>query len=138
MKIFFLCVILFLSVLPGSFTTIPVALSVLLVLYIFNTDSWVFFAAFVCGLLLDFVLLRTAGITSLIFISFLLLINLYEKKFEIKTTHFILFFSFIGSLVYLEIYKQNYVIQQSIVNSLIAVLIFKVFSRMERRKILHN
>ncbi|MCL5970265.1 MAG: DUF687 domain-containing protein [Patescibacteria group bacterium] len=142
MKIFFLCLILFLSTLLGSFTTIPVVLGVLLVWYIFSSKGrwafgpgWIFFAAFTTGLLLDFMLMREAGITSLIFVSFLFLVNLYEKKFEIKTANFILLFSFFGSLVYLEIYRQNYILQQSIINSLIAVLLFKTFNRIERKKI---
>lgn len=135
MKIFFLCLMLFLSVLLGSFTTIPVVLDVLLVLYIFNRNSWIFFAAFICGLLLDFMLLKTVGITSLIFVSFLFLINLYEKKFEITTMQFIFFSSFFGSVFYLIIYGYNYILLQSIINSVIAVGLFKIFGRIEKKKV---
>lgn len=138
MKIFLLCLILILSVfIEGTTITIPVVLGLLVVLQTIYQDSWIFAAAFLTGILLDMFLLRTVGTTSIIFIAFLFILSLYEKKYEVKTSTFILTVTFLGSLIYLLIYKHNYVLQQAIVNSAIAVILFKVFGRIERKKLLN-
>ncbi|MBP9719551.1 MAG: hypothetical protein KBD46_03700, partial [Candidatus Levybacteria bacterium] len=50
--------------LQTSSTTMPIFLGVLLSLYIYHRQSWVFFLAFFSGILLDILLVRTVGLTS--------------------------------------------------------------------------
>ncbi len=136
MKILFLCLILFITVFfEGSFTTLPLVLDVLLVSFVLNRGSWVFLASFLSGIILDIISLRLIGTTSVIFISLLFILTLYEKKFEVKTVYFVFFSSFIGSLIFLIVFKYDYVLQQGVVSSIFAILLFKFFSKIEKRKL---
>ena len=106
-------------------STIPLSIVFLVVSTVLLKKSWVFFAAFVLGLLLDLANLRPLGYTSLIFTILVFLIRLYERKFEIQTMTFVFIATFLGSLVYLGIFKYNEILLQSLVSSFLGILLFK-------------
>jgi len=136
MKILFLCFILLIAVFfEGAFITLPLVLDILLVSFVLNRGSWVFLASFMSGILLDIISLRLIGTTSIVFIVLLFILTLYEKKFEVKTVYFVFFSSFIGSLIFLIVFKHDYVLQQGAISSIFAILLFKLFSRIEKRKL---
>ena len=110
-------------------TTLPLVLIVLLCLYIVFERPMVFALAFFTGLFLDLFLVRFLGQTSLFFVIFLITVLLYEKKFEIKTKPFVFFAGFLGSLLYLLIYSNDYVFGQALVSSVIALLLFQFLIR---------
>lgn len=110
----------------SGITTIPFSLGLLAVSTVVFKNSWVFFLALGLGLFLDLISLRFFGLTGLIFIIFVLLIRLYERKFETKTAIFIFIITFFGSLIYLNIFDYSQIFLQSLVNSLFAVLFFKL------------
>ena len=131
---FLLFVIFFLFlILSSSLTTIPLSIIILVVCAVIFRESWVFFAAFLLGLYLDLMLIRPLGYTSLMFTIFVFLIRLYERKFETQTLSFVLLSSFLGSLVYLMIFEYNNVLFQSLINSFLAVLFFKLWLRLGLR-----
>lgn len=139
MKKLSLCLVLFIAVFfEGSFTTIPLVLDVLLVSFVLSRDSWVFLASFLLGILLDIISLRLIGTTSIVFIILLFILTLYEKKFEVKTVYFVFLSSFFGSLIFLIVFGYDYVLQQAMISSFIAVLIFKIFGKIEKKKLLTN
>ena len=113
------------AVLSGI-TTIPLAVSLLVVGSVFFRKSWVFFAAFGIGLLLDLFFLRDLGSTALMLIFFVLLIHLYERKFETRTIVFVFVSSFLGSFFYLQVFGYQQILMQSFADSLLAVLLFKI------------
>jgi len=110
----------------SGITTIPFSLGLLAVSTVIFRNSWVFFLALGLGLFLDLTSLRFFGLTGLIFVIFVLLIRLYERKFETKTATFIFIITFFGSLIYLNIFDYSQILLQSLVNSLFAVLFFKL------------
>ncbi|OGH29824.1 MAG: hypothetical protein A3B41_04030 [Candidatus Levybacteria bacterium RIFCSPLOWO2_01_FULL_37_26] len=118
----------FLSVLE-AITTLPLVFILLLCLYIVFERTWIFTIAFFTGLFLDLYLVRTLGQTSLYFLVFLIVILLYERKFEIKTKPFVFFVSFLGSLGYLLIFRYDYIFWQAVASAIIAVLIFQFLIR---------
>lgn len=139
MKKLFLCLVLFIAVFfEGSFTTIPLVLDVLLVSFVLSRDSWVFLASFLLGILLDIISLRLIGTTSIVFIILLFILTLYEKKFEVKTVYFVFLSSFFGSLIFLIVFRYDYVLQQAMISSFIAVLIFKIFGKSNNMRITTN
>jgi hypothetical protein len=122
------------TVIVSGITTIPFSIGLLTVTAAIFRKSWIFFLALGLGLFLDLALIRTFGLTSLIFIFFVLLIRLYEGKFETQTGIFVFIFSFLGSLIYLMIFDYNNVLIQSLVNALISILFFKLlWSRLAPR-----
>lgn len=126
----FFVVIVFLSfILQASYTSIPLLPGVLLLLYLFKRAEWVFVFALVLGVLLDIVLVRKIGISSLFFIGFLTIILIYERKLEIYTKEFVGIVSFLGGVGYLLILGENNVLFQAGLGSLVSVLLFLCVKR---------
>ncbi len=131
--ILFLLLIL-VSLFLQTITTIPIVLTVLLMSYIFSKESWVFLAAFLSGILLDVITLGTLGESSLFFILFLFLVDLYEKKFEIQTLSFVLLSSFFGSLGYLLLFGYNAVLITAIASTCLSAFFFVLTHKRKKGK----
>lgn len=121
---FILILLLFFATILEAITTIPLVLIVLLCFAVVFEKTWIFAVAFFMGLIMDLFWVRSLGMTSLFFITFIIVILLYEKKFEIKTKPFVFLSTFIGTLFYLMFFDYNYVFAQALVSSAIAVLLF--------------
>jgi len=122
---FILILILFFLSFLETITTLPLVLIVLLYLAIIFKRPMLFALAFFSGLFLDLFLLRILGQSSLFFAIFLVIVLLYERKFEIKTLPFVFIASFLGALFYLLTYGNDYIFVQALVSSVIAVLLFQ-------------
>lgn len=127
MSALFIFLLFFSFLLESTVTSLPLVLDMIIVLYIFQRKSWVFWAAFISGLLLDTVSLNPLGRTSIFFLIFLFIASLYEKKFEISSSYFVLIYSFLGSLIFLWMFGGNSIILQSVISSLATLLIFTLF-----------
>jgi len=110
----------------SGITTIPFSIGLLAVSTVLFKKSWVFFLALGLGLFLDLISIRSLGYTGLIFTIFVFLIWLYERKFEIQTTAFVFISTSLGSLAYLKIFDYQQIFPQALVNSLLAILFFKL------------
>lgn len=84
----------------GNISTIPVVISVLLLMYILYKSAWIFFAAFISGIIIDSATLSQMGVTSMYLVLFVFSIYLYERKFEIQTRQFTILSSFVGGSIY--------------------------------------
>lgn len=125
---------IFLTIIFSILTSIPLGVIMLACLTVIFKKTSIFFIALFLGLLLDLFFLRPFGTTGLIFVIFVFLIMLYERKFETQTVSFIFFATFLGSLIYLLIFGYNNVLIQSIINAIIGVLFFKLlWLRLGRR-----
>ncbi|HVA97011.1 MAG TPA: hypothetical protein VND99_05125 [Candidatus Acidoferrales bacterium] len=96
-------------------------------------NPFVFSLAFLTGVLLDAFALRPIGGTSIFFLVSILLVLLYQRKYEINTYPFVFIASFIGSIVYLIVFGYQAVIVQAGISSVFSVLIYSV-SRMTSRQ----
>lgn len=118
--------LLFAALVLGVLTTLPLVLILLVVLYAIKREAWLFIAAFFTGVILDLISVRTIGTSSLFFVIFLFVEEIYGRKFETQTLPFILLASFGGSIFYLLILGQALIFQQSFVSSIMALGIFKL------------
>lgn len=135
MRIWILSIILLIAVLiEATFTTIPLSLLLLINFLVLEKKSWVFIAAFLTGLMLDILTLRFLASTGLFFIIFLYVINLYEKKFETANIYFVLFSSFLGAFLYLNIFKISIVLPQALISAILGVVIFYLFTLLTKEK----
>src|SRR5258706_10781636 len=101
MIFWFLGILLAITIfLEGTVTTLPLVLIYLLCLTIWKRDAVVFPIAFVGGLLLDILVVRAIGVSSLFFVIFVFLALLYQRKYEINSYPFVAFASFLGSIVF--------------------------------------
>ncbi len=125
MFVFLIFLLFFAVIIESSLTSVPLVLSFLIALYLLKREVWIFPLAFFSGLVLDSLLLRPLGQTSLFFTLFLFLVELYERKFEIKTFSFVFMSSFLGSIAYLIIFGGN-IFPNVLISSFLAYLIFKI------------
>jgi len=119
---------LFVIIISGI-TTIPFPIGLLAIVTILSKKPWVFFLALGLGLFLDLISIRALGYTSLALTIFVFILFLYEKKFETRTSTFVFISTFLGSAIYLIIFGYQQIFLQSLVNSLLAVLIFKIIQK---------
>ena len=135
MKTGFYFLLLIIAVLiEAVFTSIPLIFILLLNLMVIEKKPWVFAAAFFSGLALDILTLRFLGETGLFFIIFLFIVSLYERKFETANVYFILFSSFLGSIIYLIIFGARLILPVAVIASFIATFIFFMFIYIKTRE----
>lgn len=100
---------------------LPLSLVFLLILYVYKKPGYIFAAAFFVGMLHDIFLFQPLGRTSLFLLFFLFLVVSYERKFELLTLPFIVFSSFLGSLLFLLLFQGKLLILQSLIATSVAV-----------------
>ncbi|MEK9178458.1 MAG: hypothetical protein AAB801_01610 [Patescibacteria group bacterium] len=113
--------------LEASLTTIPLTLVLLLIYAVYKNDLNVLFLGFFSGLFLDILRLETVGITSLYFVIFLSLVLMYKRKFETESVYYLLFFCFLGVLLFSFLNGLGNPIAQAILSTALALLIYKTF-----------
>lgn len=119
-----------LLLLESTVTTMPITLGFLLLVYILKKDHLIFFLAFFSGLLLDTLLIRSLGTTSIFFILFFFTVFLYERKFEVQTPLFIFFALFFGGAAYLWLVGYKSILLQAGVAAFLFSLSFWVLQRL--------
>lgn len=122
--------------LEGSITSLPLVLSILLVLAVNLRKQDVFVVAFLAGFLLDVLLVRPVGVTSIFFLCILLLVFLYEKKYEIKSLFFVILFTGLSSAVYLMIFHSPDFFLQVVISTLIAGGLFSLLRALSQKKVI--
>ncbi|MCL5433291.1 MAG: hypothetical protein M1524_04230 [Patescibacteria group bacterium] len=136
MSRFLIWVLLFIAtLLQGAIISLPIMLSILLLLYVKKRDVSVFLMAIIFGIVIDIFSVRNIGQSSIYLISFLFIAAIYEKKFEIDTLPFVLIFSFLGSLGYLWIFGFSNIVIIAIINSLITGLFFLLLNRVSTKNV---
>lgn len=132
MKLAATIIFLFSLFLESSVTTLPLVFLTLFCLAVLTRKEWIFVIAFIAGVLLDALSFRVLGQSSLYFILYIFLVFLYERKFEISTKYFVFIASFLGSFGFLIIFSYNNVVLQSLLSSIIGILIFSILSRFHK------
>lgn len=131
---FFLAFVFLIAILSLAIASWPIVF-ILLICLAFDKKTWIFFLAFFGGIILDVMLFRFLGATSLFLATFIFSILLYKKKFEIYTVPFVFSASFLGSGLYLIVFGYNYVLQQGLISALAATLLFILFRRLNYKKV---
>ncbi|MDP3941557.1 MAG: hypothetical protein Q8Q49_04595 [bacterium] len=125
MKLFAVMSIFLLTVVTeGTFVTVPIVLGFLIVLQIRYASEWILLCAFFAGLILDSMLFRNLGATSLYLLSFLLLVSLYERRFEVKTVPFVLASVIVGTSGYLFVFGTRAFFWQIGITVFLSILLF--------------
>lgn len=118
-----------LVIIASGITTIPFSVGLVILSAVLFRKSWVFFLALILGLFLDLVMMRTLGYAGLVLTAFVLMVFLYERKFETQTVPFVFISIFLGSMLFLKIFGYQQIILQALANSLLGVLVFKIIHR---------
>ena len=118
--------LIFFVLLQGTVTSLPLALIFLLCLTIVRRDELVVMLAFFAGLVIDILRLHAVGTTSVFLLFFLLLVLLYERKYEINSYPFVFFAAFFGSLAFVGIFGGHGAILHAGICSVIGIVVFKL------------
>lgn len=113
----------------STITTIPLTLAVLTVYMILHKKTRYFYAAFAAGLVLDSLAVRVLGSTSAFFVIWLYLVILYDRKYEIRTGVFVFLSLFFGSIIFMYIFKYNYIFLNAFIGSVMGLALYLVMRR---------
>lgn len=116
-------------VLEATIITLPITFLIIIFAAVTLKNNDVFLLAFLNGLLLDVLTLGTIGLTSAFFVLFVMLIFLYQKKFEIESLNFITLSAFCGSVIYLFLTHSNHLISEAILATFIMFSSFLIFKK---------
>lgn len=126
--------LLIFSVLLETFSTIPFVLALLVFLSILEDRKKVLSLAFTGGLLLDALLFRPFGLSSVFLLIFSFLIISYQTKFEADTPIFVGVFTFGGSYLYLLLTKAPQPLLVSITITVLSLGVYKLYKRKKKKK----
>ncbi len=134
MKLFFIILLTIGLIFESSITTIPLTIPLLVVATVIFRDYTVFLLAFIFGILLDIILFKTVGLTSLFLVLLVFLILAYEKKFEINTKYFIALSTFLSSFFFLILSQRGNVILQSAISIAVAITLFEIIKKVSFKR----
>lgn len=125
---------LFIAILlESTLVTIPISLLIIIFASIVIRKNEVFAMAFLAGLFLDILAIRDIGWSSAFFVTLVLIILLYQKKFEIESLHFVAITAFIGTFIYLLGVGVSYVFLQTIISTTIISASFLIFQKTNKK-----
>jgi len=116
--------------LEGSFVAIPLVLVVVLLASVIMRNTLLVFVVFVVGIVFDILRLNPLGQTSLFFVPLVVLITLYDRKFDTKSLPFIIFTSAISVSLYLLIFGHYAFFVELIISLVFAVMIYGIFTKL--------
>ena len=127
---------LFISILlESTLITLPLTFLIILFASVIIRKNEVFALAFFAGLFLDILTFKNIGGSCLFFITIVFIVFLYQKKFEIRTMHFVGIFSLLGSFGYLFLNGVNYLVLQTLVSALVVSASFSVFNKTNKKNL---
>ncbi len=126
-KLFWILLAVFI-LLQGTLISLPLVLDLLLILYIYKKSEWVLIVAFISGFLVDILTVRQLGSTALFYLISLILVFLYERKYEIQTKEFTFFFSFLAGLLYFKFFEGGFFFGAALLNAAFSVVLFLLMS----------
>lgn len=106
------------------FFQIPLTLVIIIVAAIFQKKESVLFLAVVAGLILDSLLFRPLGITSLFFLGVIGILLVYKRKFETNHILFGVLFTTFSSMCYILLFKYQQLFLTTTATVLLAVFLF--------------
>lgn len=129
-------IILFLValIMQGAVTTTPVVILFLVLAYILSKRNSIFVYAFVSGIVLDVMLVRAMGATALFFLPMILLLSLYQRKFEINSLPFAICALLVCSYSYTLIFLHDNQLLQAILVTIIGSAIYWLVTKIIRRE----
>lgn len=115
------------------FWQMPITLCLLLIFFIHAKGNGVFFFAFIAGVVLDILHVDPVGLRSIFFLLFLLIIFLYERKFEVNTLPFVFGASVIGSFLYFLLFSYRVFFLLPFASGILGIVFFFIASFFEKK-----
>lgn len=127
-KIAFFLFLLVATLFEMTVVTMSIVLIVLLLFFLQKKEAYVLTGAILAGLLLDASAVRAIGISSIFLTGFLLVVLLYERKYETDSIPFVFFAAFFGSFAYCVLIGYGAQFIQAFVTGVVAVACYIIAS----------
>lgn len=134
MKYFFAALLIVSLFIESSFLSYPLVLGVLLMLAALYRHQAVLWIAFFSGILLDILTFHSVGGSSLFFLGALVLVSLYQRKFEIESPFFVGASVFVFSLLYGALFVHRYSFFSAVGTAILISMIYLGLILFEQRK----
>ena len=119
--------------LESTILTLPLSLLILLFATVVVRKNDIFYLAFFAGLFLDIFAMRDIFGSSAFFVTLVLIVLLYQKKFEIESLHFVALTAFISTFIYLLFLGVSYAFLQAIISTVIISASFLIFQKTNKK-----
>lgn len=130
MNFFFLLLSIFTALFfEVTFVQLPLVLIVLILYAVIFQDLWIFPVALVTGMILDSLLFRLLGSSSMFFLCILFLVFLYKQKYEIKTVVFVGIITTISSTIYMLIFGYSILALQILASIFLSIVLFLGYTK---------
>lgn len=129
--IFYLLLLILAIVLESTIITLPLVLILVICLAVIMQTTAVFVFSLLAGIILDSLLFRPLGITSLFFLFVLSGIFLYQRKFEIRTPAFAALTSIGAAALYLHFLEHTHIGEQMIIAGIVALAVFWILQKVQ-------
>jgi len=119
----------------GTITSLPLVLVALIITATKLRNTDIFLIAFIAGVILDVLLVRPIGQTSVYFLIILFLIFLYERKYEVASSLFVIIATFFSSVVYFIFFQTPQSLIQAVTATVLSFAGFTILQIIAKRKI---
>lgn len=116
--------------LQGTLVSVPLLVSAVVISSVMFRSIWYVLAVFILGIAFDVLTLQRVGQTSLYLLALVVLIELYDRKFETRTLPFVLSFCFLAIGLYLIIFGSYSFVVQLVIAMLFAAFFYFLFVKL--------
>ncbi|OGH21257.1 MAG: hypothetical protein A2958_02040 [Candidatus Levybacteria bacterium RIFCSPLOWO2_01_FULL_38_13] len=125
-------------VLQVALTTIPLVFIFHLLSAVILRKLWVLGTAFFSGIFLDIMLHNPVGGTSIFFLISLMIVFVYDRKFDIQTYPFVFAVTFLGDFLNSLLFGYQNLFVHSLFSGLIAVFFLFILIKLNRFDLSHK
>ncbi|MBP6882020.1 MAG: hypothetical protein KBC15_00510 [Candidatus Levybacteria bacterium] len=111
-----------------SVSSLPLVLLFLIIVTVWRKSAHMLLLAFFSGLILDVLLVRNIGTTSIFFLVMIAGMILYQKKYELRSPFFVIPFSMVASMLYVVLFPVPQAFLHVVFSTLLAAILFVVSS----------
>lgn len=111
-----------------SVSSLPLVLLFLIIVTVWRKSAHMLLLAFFSGLILDVLLVRNIGTTSIFFLVMIAGMILYQKKYELRSPFFVIPFSMVASMLYVVLFPVPQAFLHVVFSTLLAGILFVVSS----------
>lgn len=113
-------------ILEGTVTTLPLVLVSLILLTIELKNNDMFLYAFLAGIVLDIFLVRPVGTSSVFFLITLLMIFLYDRKYELRSHFFVAVITMFMTVLYSIFFPAPHPLFMTLTTTLLSLFLYSL------------
>lgn len=111
-------------IVESTLVSLPLTLLFLIIVTVWRKSHHMLLLAFLSGLILDVLLVRSIGVTSIFFLVVIAVMILYQRKYELRSPFFVIPFSMAASMLFVIFFPVSQPLIHVILSTLLASVLF--------------